>query len=250
MKYIIFDMDDTLLNNCREVSPYTLEILHALQGRGHKLVCNTARSKSFNQQYFDLIRPDYAILNGGALILDREEKEIFVAELNPETTRAVIRDILAVTDVLSVQTRENFYSHKGQYALQKAVAFDFEAQEFPHPAQKIIASVESAEQAQRIAEKYGIAYTTYLGGTFRRYNHKAATKAQGNENLVKLLGGSLADVIAFGDDHGDIDMLRQAGIGVLMKNANPDLREEGLHISEFTNDEDGVAKLLAAYFGI
>ena len=119
--------------------------------------------------------------------MDREEREIFVAELDSETTRAVIRDLLEITDVLSVQTRGDFYSHKGQYALQKAVAFDFDEQEFPHPAQKIIASVESAEQAQRIAEKYDIAYTTYMSGTFRRYNHKAATKAQGNANLMKLL---------------------------------------------------------------
>ena len=49
---------------------------------------------------------------------------------------------------------------------------------------------------------------------------------------------------------GNLEMLRQAGVGVLMKNANPDLREEGLHISEFTNDEDGVAKFLVTYFNV
>ena len=57
-------------------------------------------------------------------------------------------------------------------------------------------------------------------------------------------------VIAFGDDHGDMDMLREAGVGVLMKNANPQLRGQTSHISQFTNDEDGVARFLMTYLGM
>ena len=53
MKYIIFDLDDTLLNDRREITPYTLEVLQKLQSMGHKLVYNTARSKDFVQKYFE-----------------------------------------------------------------------------------------------------------------------------------------------------------------------------------------------------
>lgn len=250
MKYIIFDMDDTLLNDRREITPYTLGILKKVQAMGHKLVCNTARSKSFSQKFLDQIHLDYAILNGGAMIVDKDENVVFRKEVDVLTAREVIRELLQWTDTLSVQTLEDFYSHKGQYALQAALPFDFEKEEFCFPAQKIIASMESAQQAEAIAQKYDLAYTTYLNGNFRRYNHIGATKALGNQNLMKLVGGTLEDVIAFGDDHGDMEMLRQAGVGVLMKNADPDLREEGLHISEYTNDEDGVAKFLADWFDI
>lgn len=250
MKYIIFDLDDTLLNDRREITPYTLEVLKKVRSMGHKLVCNTARSKSFAQKYLDQLQPDYAILNGGAMIIDRDEKVVFCAELDAATTRQIVRELLKWTDTLSVQTREHFYSHQGQYALQAAIAFDFDKEEFLYPAQKIIASVESAEKAGEIAEKYNLAYTTYLNGNFRRYNHPGATKALGNRNLMALVGGSLEDVIAFGDDHGDMDMLREAGVGVLMKNASPQLHGKTSHISQFTNDEDGVAKFLLRYFDI
>ena len=250
MKYIIFDMDDTLLNDKREVTPYTLEVLKKLQAMGHKLVCNTARSKGFNQKFFDQIRPDYAILNGGALIIDRDETVVFRAEVDVPTARALIRDLLALTDTVSVQTEDTFYSHKGWHTVQKAVPFDFEQEQFPYPAQKIVVAVESDAQAQALAEKYGLAYTTYGDGPFRRYNHINATKALGNRNLMKLVGGTLEDVIAFGDDHGDMDMLREAGVGVLMKNASPQLHGQTSHISRFTNDEDGVAKFLEMYFAM
>ena len=248
MKYIIFDMDDTLLNDKREITPYTLEVLKKLQAMGHKLVCNTARSKGFNQKYFDQIRPDYAILNGGAMIIDKDEKVIFRAEVDVPTTQAIIKELVGLTETIYVQTMEEFYSHMGRNTVQKACYFDFDAAVFPYPAQKIVADIKDDARAEALAEQYHLAFTTYMGGTFRRYNHIDATKALGNRNLMKLVGGSLEEVIAFGDDHGDMEMLREAGVGVLMKNANPALHEGGLRISEYTNDEDGVAKFLEEYF--
>lgn len=250
MKYIIFDMDDTLLNDRREVSPYTLEILRKVQAMGHKLVCNTARSKEFNQKYFEQIRPDYAILNGGALIIDRNETVIFRAEVDVKTTQALLKDLLERTETIYVQTVDCFYSHKGRKTVQKAESFDFSKEEFRLPAQKIVTDIADDVCAENLAKKYHLAFTTYLGGTFRRYNHAEATKALGNRNLMKLTGGNPEDIIAFGDDHGDLDMLREAGVGVLMKNARPELHGKTGYISEYTNEEDGVARFLAKYFGI
>ena len=250
MNYIIFDMDDTLLNDRREVSPYTLGILKRAQAMGHKLVINTARSKSFNQKYFDQIKPDYAILNGGSLILDGSEHVVFCAELDVATTNAVLSDLLKVTEDIFVQTQEHFYSHKGLKSIQKSEPFDFSAAVFPYPAQKIVTDIKDHAQAQALADKYHLAFTTYMDGTFRRYNHADATKALANRNLMKCVGGNMEDIIAFGDDYGDLDMLREAGIGVMMKNGRPELLGKTSHISEFTNDEDGVARFLANHFAM
>ena len=248
MKYIIFDLDDTLLNDRREITPYTAQILRKLQSMGHKLVYNTARSKDFVQKYFAVLPPDYAILNGGAMIMDSRGQTVFLAEIDVPTTQAVLRDLLELTEVIYVQTVEEFFSHKGRKSIQKFTPIDFEVEEFGRSAQKIVADVRDAEKAEALAKKYGLEYTSYLGGTFRRYNHPSATKALGNRKLMELTGGSLADVIAFGDDLGDLEMLQEAGVGVMMKNGRPELLGKTSHISEFTNDEDGVAKFLEAFF--
>ena len=248
MKYIIFDLDDTLLNDNRQVSPYTQQVLKRLQAMGHILAINTARSRAFSQEYIDIIGPDYAILNGGALILNRAGETVFQAEIDAETTRAVIAELLEMTDNISVQTADSFYSHMGYYKGQNAKEIDFSREYFGFSAQKIIASLEEEQKVAAVAEKFSLQYTTYFSGTFRRFSHRNATKALGNRNLVELLGGDLQDVIAFGDDWGDMQMLREAGVGVLMKNAKPHLHEEGLHLSEYTNDEDGVARFLIKYF--
>ncbi len=250
MKYIIFDLDDTLLDKQSQVTPYTLSVLKKLQGMGHKTVINTARSKNYAQEFFDILKPDYAIYNGGAHIVDAQERTIFKAEISNEETLAIVKELLAVTQNFSVQAEDALYSHKGLYTGQKCKAFDYEQDVFPYPALKIVAGVDDDEAALAIAQKHDLAFTTYLSGNFRRYNRKGVDKAAGNRELMELVGGSLSDVLAFGDDLGDVEMLREAGVGVLMKNAREELHQSGLHLSAYTNQEDGVARFLVEYFGL
>jgi len=250
MKYIMFDLDDTLLNDKREITPYTVAVMEKLRAMGHKLVYNTARSKDFVQKYFAILPPDYAILNGGAMIMNASGETIWLSELDVPTTRALLLELVGLTDAIYVQTVEEFFSHKGRKSFQPHISIDFRTEDFCQSAQKIVTEIPDDEKAAELAEKYGLAYTTYLGGTFRRYNNPGATKALGSRKLMELTGGSLEDVIAFGDDLGDLEMLQEAGIGVLMKNAREQLHGQTSHISTYTNHEDGVAKFLEEYFNV
>jgi hydroxymethylpyrimidine pyrophosphatase-like HAD family hydrolase len=47
MKYFIFDLDDTLLNNNKEVTDYTLKGINILKNNDFMIVINTARSLYF-----------------------------------------------------------------------------------------------------------------------------------------------------------------------------------------------------------
>ena len=70
---------------------------------------------------------------------------------------------------------------------------------------------------------------------------KEATKSNGINYLAKLYGIDIKDVIAFGDDYNDVDMLKFCGIGVCVKNAVNDAKEVADEVCE-TNENDGVAK--------
>jgi len=61
--------------------------------------------------------------------------------------------------------------------------------------------------------------------------------------LLNAAGIKMKDVLAFGDDSPDIDMLSECGISVAMANAIPGI----LNIAEYqtaSNDDDGVALVL------
>ena len=56
-------------------------------------------------------------------------------------------------------------------------------------------------------------------------------------------GIKLSNVIAFGDDYADIDMLKLSGIGIAMGNAIKEVKEAA-DIIIGSNDEDGIAVYL------
>ena len=68
-----------------------------------------------------------------------------------------------------------------------------------------------------------------------------ASKGQTLAAYAERLGISREEVMAIGDNHNDLSMLQYAGYGVLMGNADPEMKGvEGLYQTT-SNDEDGVA---------
>ena len=67
---------------------------------------------------------------------------------------------------------------------------------------------------------------------------------------MELINGNINDVICFGDDIGDLNMILEAGVGVLLSNAKEDLKERVKYITKYDNDHDGVARFLIDYFNI
>lgn len=74
-----------------------------------------------------------------------------------------------------------------------------------------------------------------------------ASKGIGVAAAASELNLSSEEVMAIGDNFNDLEMLRYAGVGVLMGNAQTALLEnEDLHITG-TNDEDGVAQAIRRF---
>jgi len=73
--------------------------------------------------------------------------------------------------------------------------------------------------------------------------HEEAGKSKAVAALADHWGISIKDVVAFGDDTNDIDMLRHCGIGVAMGNAIDEVKSAADDICD-TNENDGIAKWL------
>lgn len=70
--------------------------------------------------------------------------------------------------------------------------------------------------------------------------HKQANKAHAAKRASEYFGISTTQMIAFGDDLGDIDMIKFVGTGVAMGNAVPHLKEIADYVTD-TNDNNGIA---------
>ena len=77
---------------------------------------------------------------------------------------------------------------------------------------------------------------------------KSGGKLVGIDEYLKLLGISRDEAMAFGDGENDIDMLKNAGIGVAMGNAKDAVKESADYVTDSV-DDDGIKKALE-YFKV
>jgi HAD superfamily hydrolase (TIGR01484 family) len=77
-------------------------------------------------------------------------------------------------------------------------------------------------------------------------NPKGVNKASGIEEVCKYLGISMSEVIAMGDSENDIAMIREAGLGVAMGNAQESVKLIA-DITTVTNEEHAIARIINEY---
>lgn len=76
---------------------------------------------------------------------------------------------------------------------------------------------------------------------------KGVDKAFALEFLCKEHGITRDNIIAMGDGFNDISMIKYAGHGIAMKNANDAVKEAADFVCPYTNDEDGVAEMVEMF---
>ncbi|HBC74364.1 MAG TPA: hypothetical protein DC017_05785 [Candidatus Wallbacteria bacterium] len=69
-------------------------------------------------------------------------------------------------------------------------------------------------------------------------------KWNGIARVLELNGVDAENLIAFGDWHNDFEMIKNAGVGVAMKNAEAAIIEAALVITSHDNNEEGVARFI------
>ncbi len=74
-------------------------------------------------------------------------------------------------------------------------------------------------------------------------NPKGITKAKGLELVCQRLGIEMKNVMAAGDSLNDLAMIKAAGLGVAMGNAQEAVKKVADWVTA-TNEEDGVAKAI------
>ena len=79
---------------------------------------------------------------------------------------------------------------------------------------------------------------------------KGVHKATGLALIADDLGFKQKDIMAFGDEYNDVEMLEFAGRGVVMKNGSEQAKKVANDMTEYTNDEDGLARYLEKYLSL
>lgn len=127
------------------------------------------------------------------------------------------------------------------------IGYHFEIDKpFPYPANKMVVEIPNETTAAKIAEKYSCSQFRYRGENRYTFFHPTASKLNAIRFITDKLGITLDDVLVFGDDINDIEMISHCGWGVAMGNAIEEVKVIADEVTD-TNEEDGIAKVLRKY---
>jgi len=243
-KAVILDLDGTLLHSDGSISEYTLEILQECKRKGILVVVATARFWFKAEKYLDIISPDYAILADGTQIYHNGEliHGYAMDELQSEGI---------ITELLKKNGENEFVVSTGKKLFCSATGVDEKwriSKDFKEPLKssvyKIAAIIDSYENAKELANKYRCRIYSYRGENLYGFTSEKSGKYQAVAKLGEMLQIGMEEIIAFGDDENDYDILKNVGKGIAVENAIPMIKEIADDVTN-SNDEDGVARYIA-----
>lgn len=261
-KLIALDLDRTLLNSAKEISPRNEQVLKQLHRQGMKIVLCTGRPLNAIRHYLKQLgldeAEDYTInFNGGSVTHNQTNTFLFQRGLTKQTLAPLNEFVMAQQlplDILDFQ--QVFEVATGQPSLYrqtvKGITFSdvkFAELDPDHLYSKAVLAIDPAEMATVKAAALATATLTANFTIVQSQPHileflpKGLNKAIGLQALVHHFGWTMADVMAFGDADNDKEMLMAAGDGVVMANGLPAVKALADH-ETLTNDEDGVAVYL------
>lgn len=261
---IAFDMDGTLLDSQKKVLPSSTAAIDKALVAGKHVAIASGRCPQMVFMYRDAIpHVRHAICSAGAAIVDLWEQKILQeVDIPYSAIQTVIAASRGADKLIETTCGTGFYMpveetkhseryHVGIYqplyetqghAVDDIEAFTLDpANRIPklniHYARledrdRAIAALEGQNVNVVLCEKSSIEIT-----------HKSVTKGTGLLALADELGVAREATIAVGDADNDLPMLRDAGLGVAMGNANQNAREAA-DATVADNDHDGCAETI------
>ncbi|MGZ4164992.1 MAG: Cof-type HAD-IIB family hydrolase [Tumebacillaceae bacterium] len=259
-KLIAIDLDGTLLTRGKTISPRTKQALLQAKEQGHHVVIATGRPPRASVQYYEELALGTPMVNFNGALVHHFKDEAFGHHhfpLDRETAFHVIEacEKFDIRNVM-VEIKDDYYlKHPDPEWVRimgdgrLPVAIGSPREHVPdHPTSVLIRPNEASTEALRehlhqhhadIIEHrmWGVPWNVIEIGKV------GVNKWTGLEVIAKNLGVDAKNVIAFGDEDNDLEMIKFAGYGVAMGNANPILKDVAAHVTE-SNDADGIAIVL------
>ena len=244
-KLILSDLDHTLLKSDGSISEHSLNVLKRCRENGMLFAIATARYWIGAERYIEMLKPDYEITTDGTLI-HSNDKCIYSCDFSVEETNKIVQALLdkkpdaeiTVADGKTVYWNSKHIAESEK--LHKAVYCEYDKPLICN-ANKIVAELPDEITAQQIADEIGCKLQCYRGERWYAFLPKGSGKIEAIKAMSEIAGISLKDIVAFGDDKNDIDMLKICGTGIAVSNAINEVLEIADGITS-SNDEDGVAK--------
>lgn len=263
-RMIVLDLDGTLTNGHKVITPRTKEALFELKRQGKMIVLASGRpTYGVMPLAKELGLPEsggYILsFNGGRIIDCKTGETVFAKELPVSANPGIIR--MAKEHGVNILTYENdqiVTAHaEDEYVKKEASVNKLDVKEVKDmeayvqfPVVKFLMLKDGdylATVEPKVKAALGQEYSVYRSEPyFLEVLPSGIDKAASLDRLLLRLGMSRNEMIACGDGYNDLSMIQSAGLGVAMENAVLPVKKAADYVT-YSNDDDGVAHVVEKF---
>lgn len=260
IKLVASDIDGTLLFGWSPdgIDPQVFEQIRRLRRRGIRFLASSGRQYANLRRLFAPVVDDilYLCENGSLVIADGDVvvKRVMEHDLAMELSHEILATpgcdlLISCEKIHYVMAGEDEFADHVRNVIGSDVAFIGSPEEVPEDIIKV--SYRSTEETMRrvwgsFEERFGDRlHVTVSGMTWLDVMPLGADKGTAMRALGEYLGIDPADMMAFGDNLNDTEMLQLVGHPYLMASGNEALAGLNLRIRRCERVNDVLAELLA-----
>ncbi len=275
IKLILMDIDGTLANNKKEITPKTKEVLMKAQKSSIRLVLASGRPVTGLMRFAKELEMEknhgLLVCYNGAKVVDCQSGEVlFNQAMSVEEGKAVLQHLKKFDRVRPIIDKDEYmyvndvYDCYINYNGQPFNVIEYESRSNNYllaekkdlagfvdfPLNKILTTSDPEylqAHYQEMMEPFKDSLSCMFTSAFYfEFTAQGIDKARALDAVLPKLGYSKENCIAFGDGPNDASMLAYSGISVAMANAVDSLKETADEVT-LSNEEDGIAETLLKY---
>ncbi len=246
IKMVVTDLDGTYLRDDKTISEYTKDVIGRIRAKGIKFVIATARPVRAVRDWLPDVQYDAGAFHNGAVVMEGEHR--IGGKGIEQATRLIVRILQKQPQAhIAAEVNDWLYANFDAQTIWPGIEYtatiDF-AEIEGMTADKVIIEAHSIEEMEQYQEYLSEElYLRLSENVIAMIMNKEATKSGSIRMLAERYGFSMEQVVAFGDDYNDMDMLQVCGRGVAVANALEAVKAVADEVCD-SNNEDGPAKWL------
>ena len=263
---IALDLDGTLTNHDKVVTPRTRQALLLAESKGAIIILASGRPTYGIVPVAECLelekRGGYILSYNGGNIVNAKTGEKLFSQFLPDAVIPILYKYAkeknhallgyAGNEIITEMPEDQYVKEESRINKMNIRKVDnlLDALE-PHPTKLLMTGdpTDMLKAEEELVEILGEKMDIFRSAPFfLELVPKGIDKAQSLLRLLSKINLTPADLMAFGDGYNDLSMLKLAGVGVAMANAAPEVRADADYVT-LSNEEDGVAEALL-HFGM
>lgn len=253
VKAVFLDFDYTIYSHKTTCIPASAKrAILALKEKGVKVFLATGRNTAeldIFPEYKELHFDGFIMLNG-QVCLDGEYKTVFKKSFDSQSLKALVDLFNSKTQpIVFIEENDNYINYTDPIvtlANGEIGCLDHKAKPYSgNPVYLAVAYIKKDEEAELLSKLPGCCLKRW-GDNGVDIVCEGTDKAESIKKYLDILGIRPEETLAIGDSYNDIDMIKNAGIGIAMGNSIKELKD----VADYTTtdiDDNGLENALRHY---